>query len=245
MREIEELGGHPHILKFLGAGNIKLSGNKVLLMEFIKGGDLFSLIDSDQKIPIPEAKKISRQLLLAISFMHENRIMHRDLKLENILIEKCRDGLFQTLKVCDFGYTRHFPGPEEKSRTLTSCGTHGYSAPEVYRSIYSEKIDLWSFGVVVYCVLHAPLRPYPSFLQGIELEQVMRNFNQYECSAEAEDFLRQCLVVDPKFRLSSEELLKHRWLGENQKPDAFEIEALEEIVLQEEGERIQSCCNIQ
>jgi fused len=115
----------------------------VLVTEFAQG-ELFEILEDDQCLPEEEVQKIARQLVRALHYLHHNRIIHRDMKPQNILV-----GAGGTVKLCDFGFARHMSA---KTMVLTSIkGTPLYMAPElVQEKPYKETVDLWSLGVILF-----------------------------------------------------------------------------------------------
>lgn len=136
-----------------------------IVMEYAANGELFEYVRKRQRIPESLAKKIMFQIFLAVDNLHSKGIVHRDLKLENILLDERLD-----VKVADFGfanYWRHDQGDEDVSVVnllKTSCGSPCYAAPEIVlkdkvntqniayciMALYRDTVGfLWTFGVVV------------------------------------------------------------------------------------------------
>lgn len=127
------------------------------------GGELFDYLTEKGRIPEEETRRIFGQICLAVNYLHEKGIVHRDLKLENVLLdERCR------IKLGDFGFTREF---DRGTYLETYCGTTGYAAPEMLQgkrylgpgsphvtprsdgTDFSSEVDVWSLGVILYCLL--------------------------------------------------------------------------------------------
>ena len=123
--------------------------NYYLITEYCSGGDLYNVMKT-QFISESQAACIMYQILLAINYIHKLGIMHRDMKLENILVyKKEEDGLYR-VKLCDFG-TSHLFKDGQKEKNIT--GSSYYMAPEVLKQKYNFKCDLWSCGVLMYVLL--------------------------------------------------------------------------------------------
>ena len=104
------------------------------------------------KLTQKEVKKLFSQIAQAINYCHENHIMHRDIKMENILVSVDAEGLIYDVKLADFGKAIMF----EKQHNLEGmCGTVGYMAPELVTSgcSYNHQVDVWSLGIVFFCLI--------------------------------------------------------------------------------------------
>ena len=159
---------HPHVTQMYEV--IATETSIWIITELCSGGELFDYLAEKGRLSEDETKLLFGQLCLAVAYLHDKGIVHRDLKLENILLdERCR------IKLGDFGFTREF---ERGTFMETFCGTTGYASPEMlqgkkyqgpgpYRpfvdthlppflSIYPE-VDIWSLGVILYCLLTGTL----------------------------------------------------------------------------------------
>ena len=216
---------HPNITKIL-----ELFEDKeyiLIIMEYINGGNLFSFLKKRRKVSEKTAKFLYKQIILGIKYMHKQNIVHRDIKLENILID-----LNNNIKICDFGIGRVLTSPEQL--LFDQCGTPMYIAPEILLST-NEKgykgfpVDIWSSGIALYILLSGSL-PF-SFKNGksISIEDSDKNdFNNSEelqfsiinsdpkhienISDEVRDLLNGLLNKDPDKRLTCDEILSHPWL---------------------------------
>ena len=118
-----------------------------LVFENLHGGDLLKKLTNlnFKHFKENEFKFITKQILLALNYLHEKEIMHRDIKPENILFETSKD---LSLKVVDFGFCEF---ANKKTHLLTRCGTPGYLAPEILSNKnYDQKCDLFGVGVILY-----------------------------------------------------------------------------------------------
>jgi len=123
--------------------------NYYLITEYCPNGDLYNVMKNEFLSEIQIAC-IMYQILLAINHIHKLQIMHRDLKLENILVSKKEENGLYRVKICDFG-TSHLFKDGEKEKNIT--GSAYYIAPEVFKQKYDFKCDLWSCGVIMYVLL--------------------------------------------------------------------------------------------
>jgi len=217
---IEELRNEIGILKSLDHPNIvkafEVFENKnqkiYIVMELCSGGDLYRRLPYSEK----EAAKISGKLLSAIAYMHDNDVVHRDLKFENIMFENNTPEA--EIKVIDFGLSRKFL-PEERTRTMTEgVGTIYTMAPQVLQGVYTSKADLWSCGVISFMLLSSQ-KPFYDKRRKKLIDKIMRAHFQFrgvlweQVSSEAKDFVSKLLVLDPKERMSATQALNHAWLG--------------------------------
>lgn len=161
-RSIQEID----ILKNLSHQNIirlydyKFENNYLFLItEYCKDGDLGSWINRDNKSS-HEILDIVRQIVEGLSYLHENQIIHRDIKPQNILIHN------NVIKICDFGFSNKFKSTANMFQTL--CGTPLYMCPEViFMQPYTIKSEIWSLGILLYNIFFNS-HPYGS-LESIEM----------------------------------------------------------------------------
>jgi calcium-dependent protein kinase len=153
---------HPNIINFY---EMYVDDNYChLVTEFCGGGELFEHIIARGKFSESYASKIIKQILSAIKHLQDRGICHRDLKPENILFEsKSKDA---SIRLIDFGLAKYYNTQESKQvlqspahLMRTRIGTPYYMAPEVLDGAYDESCDMWSIGVITYCLLCG----YPPF----------------------------------------------------------------------------------
>lgn len=139
---------HPSVLKYYECYQDEF--NYYIVTEYCKGGELLTFLIENRAFNESVAANIMKQILSAVSYCHSKGIVHRDLKTENILIKDASDINNVQIKIIDFGISCRIQ-PQEK---LTSTfGTPYYMAPEVFKQNYTEKIDVWSCGVILYIIL--------------------------------------------------------------------------------------------
>ncbi|MCJ1464342.1 hypothetical protein MMC07_002955 [Pseudocyphellaria aurata] len=141
---------HPHIARLY---EVIVTENLVwLVLEYCPGDELYNYLLRHGPIPPEKVQKIFTQLVGAVSYVHNKSCVHRDLKLENILLDKN-----ENVKLCDFGFTREYEG--KLSYLQTFCGTVCYSAPEMLRGekYAGEKVDVWSLGIILFALLTGEL----------------------------------------------------------------------------------------
>ena len=194
--------------------------NFYIVMEYIPGGDLYSLLHAVSAIDEESAKFYTYQITKALEFLHKSGIIHRDLKPDNLLVDA--EG---NLKLTDFGLSYHgvvdrrIGSDESIAQSDSLVGTPNYVAPEIIMSQrHSYAVDYWSLGAVVYELLMGE----PPFAADTEKETHMRimrglyeHLDEEEFSPECRDFVERLLTVDPSKRLGAhgaEEVLNHPWL---------------------------------
>ena len=135
------------------------------------------------------------------------KIVHRDIKLDNILID-----LDNTVKICDFGVSKRI---SEDELMIDHCGTPGYISPEIYKNKGYEgfQCDIWSAGVTLYYMLSGT-QPFRAFsVKEMEIKVLKGEFEEIkDISDEASDLIKKMLVVDPEKRIKINEILNHPWL---------------------------------
>ncbi|VEU44840.1 unnamed protein product [Pseudo-nitzschia multistriata] len=211
---LKKLRDGPYILKlwdvFTGPDTTHL------IMELMEGGDLLGILIDKGKFSESESRRISRKLLEAIFFCHKKYIVHRDIKLDNILISDRDSNDDSKIKLADFGCSRTFVAGEKGLKTL--CGSPQYAAPELYmhEDGYDEKCDLWSAGICVF-VLLGGYAPFDG--EGMELRSVVCDgylhfpSEDWEgISENAMNLIKSLIVVDPDERATVVEALDSEWL---------------------------------
>nr|XP_006203557.2 serine/threonine-protein kinase 33 isoform X1 [Vicugna pacos] len=195
-----------------------------LVMELCEDGELKEILDRKGHFSENETKWIIRSLASAIAYLHNKDIVHRDLKLENIMVKSsfidANDEMNLNIKVTDFGLAVKKQGRSE-AMLQTTCGTPIYMAPEVINAHdYSQQCDIWSIGVIMYILLCGE----PPFMASSEekLFELIRkgelNFKKSvwdSISDSAKSVLKQLMKVDPAHRITAKELLDNQWLTGN------------------------------
>ena len=218
---------HPNITKIL-----ELFEEKeyiLIIMEYINGGNLFSFLKKHRKVSEKTAKLLYKQIILGIKYIHEQNIVHRDIKLENILID-----LNNNIKICDFGIGRVLSSPDQL--LFDQCGTPMYIAPEILlcskeKGYKGFPVDIWSSGIVLYILISGTL-PF-SFNNSSssinesgesriedendthELQYAIINNEPKEIenlSEEGKDLLKKILEKNPEKRITCEGILNHPWM---------------------------------
>ncbi|CAN6461153.1 unnamed protein product [Victoria cruziana] len=203
---------HPNIIMFK---EVTLTPTHLaIVMEYAAGGELFERICSAGRFSEDEARYFFQQLISGVSYCHSMEICHRDLKLENALLD---GSAAPRLKICDFGYSKSLL---LHSKPKSTVGTPAYIAPEVLsRKEYDGKIaDVWSCGVTLYVML---VGAYPfedpgdpkNFRKTIgRIMNVQYSIPDYvRVSADCKQLLSRIFVADPSKRISIQEIKNDRW----------------------------------
>ncbi len=199
---------HPNIIKIFEFYDN--DSDFYIVQELCNGGDLFSKIKDEGGQPEITTGIIIFQILSAVYYLHQRNIMHRDLKLENILIENTKYSNNIYVKVIDFGTAKFCTKDKEKEIT----GTPFYIAPEVLNGNYSEKCDSWSIGVILYAVLSGKL-PFGGSNKFEVFSNIKNGYYDLKIypftivSAEIKDLIKKLLIINPESRLSVKDALEH------------------------------------
>lgn len=155
-----------------------------------------------------KVQKVFTQLLGAVAYVHAKSCVHRDLKLENILLDK-----HGNVKLCDFGFTREYQG--SSSYLQTWCGTVCYSAPEMLKGekYAGEKVDVWSLGIILYALLCGEL-PFDDDDETTTKSRILKEDPPYPdyLPEGAKDLISKLLSKRPLIRPSLADILRHPWL---------------------------------
>ena len=204
--EIEMLSRlrHPFISQILDS--FETETHIFIVMEYICG-DLLGFIRKRGKLSETVSKIIFKQLIEGLKYIHKKKIVHRDIKLDNILID-----LTNTIKICDFGVSRKISKDEVMHE---HCGTPAYIAPEIFENngYTGFQCDIWSAGVTLYYILGG-IQPFrASSIKDLEKKVIAGEFEPIEeISEEANNLIKLMLKTDPKKRINEDKILNHPWL---------------------------------
>ncbi|KAL7266794.1 Calcium/calmodulin-dependent protein kinase type I [Rhizina undulata] len=162
---------------------------------------------------------IIRATLSAVAYLHDHGIVHRDLKPENLLFRTAQDNA--DLLIADFGLSRII-GDEQFNILATTCGTPAYMTPEIFeKTEHGKPVDIWAIGVITYFLL-CGYTPFDRDSDLAEMEAIMKADYKFEpigyweiVSETARYFIRKCLTVDAKQRITAHQALDHRFLSED------------------------------
>ena len=178
-----------------------------IVMEYICAGDLLSYIRKRSKLTEAVAKYIFKQIILGLQYIHSKGVVHRDIKLDNILID-----LDNKIKICDFGVSKRI---RQGDIMVEQCGTPAYIAPEILKNkgYKGFGVDIWSAGVVLYAMLSGNV-PFKANNVN-DLHNLIMTGKYPEVtgiSNVAQHLLENLLMVDPEKRITIKKILQHPWL---------------------------------
>ncbi|KAF1963674.1 putative serine/threonine protein kinase [Byssothecium circinans] len=204
--EIQSNLRHPNLLRMYG--HFHDTKRIFLILEFAGKGELYKHLQKERRFPEWKAARYVAQMVSALRYLHRKHIIHRDIKPENILV-----GLYGEIKLADFGWSVHAPN----NRRMTQCGTLDYLPPEMAdprraSTFYDEKVDLWSLGVLMYEFLvgEAPFEDSPVMTQR-RIAKGDMTIPSY-VSHDAQDLIKQLLVLDAKQRIPLVQIQQHPWI---------------------------------
>lgn len=199
---------HPHIARLYEV--IVTESMVWLVLEYCPGDELYNHLSRHGRMEASKAQKIFTQLVGAVSYVHAKQCVHRDLKLENILLDK--NG---SVKLVDFGFTREYQGTT--SYLQTWCGTVCYSAPEMLKGekYAGEKVDVWSLGIILYALLCGEL-PFDEDDDTLTKAAILKEEPKYHdyIPEPGKELLQKLLSKRPLLRPSLSDVLKDPWLAE-------------------------------
>uniref|UniRef100_A0A1I8EW43 Mitogen-activated protein kinase kinase kinase n=1 Tax=Wuchereria bancrofti TaxID=6293 RepID=A0A1I8EW43_WUCBA len=199
---------HENLIKFIGV--CTQSPCFCIIMEYCGQGQLYEVIRSGQHIVKDTFGEWTRQIADGMNYLHQKRIIHRDLKSPNILVDDS-----DILKICDFGTSHQWD--KEKSMVMSFCGTAAWMAPEIIKKEpcsekYAKQVDIWSFGVVLWELLTQEI-PY----KDVDSMAIIWGVGSNNLSLPIPDtapeglklLLKQCWSIKPQNRPSFSQILKH------------------------------------
>ena len=207
------LNNHPNIVKLYNY--YETSRSFYMCMEMVRGGELFDRIIKKNHYSEKDARDVIIIILKTVKFCHDHKIVHRDIKAENLLMVSDADDA--AVKLCDFGFAVKAEGISIKGEV----GTKDYMAPEIFAgpdSLYGAPVDMWAVGVLSYIILSG----YPPFhddnrarLRAKVMKGNYKFHDEYwdNASNQAKDFVSGLLEVDMKERMTADEALDHPWVS--------------------------------
>ncbi|KAI8372776.1 kinase-like domain-containing protein [Radiomyces spectabilis] len=218
LKQVEHTNNEKHILESVANpflvniwGTFQDDACLYMVMDYVPGGELFTVLRKWKRFPDRAAKFYAAEVTLAIEYLHAKDIVYRDLKPENLLLDKQGH-----IKITDFGFTKFVP-----DITWTLCGTPDYLAPEVIQSKgYSKAVDWWSLGILIFEMLAG----YPPFYDEDHIklyEKILAGRIHWPSyfDPRAKDLLKRLLTPDlsrrfGNLRNGAEDIKRHPWFEE-------------------------------
>jgi calcium-dependent protein kinase len=200
---------HPHVLRLEHV--YETNKHLHLVTEHMAGGDLHTHWKKCGAFSESNAAHCIEQILRGVSYLHAQHVIHRDLKLENVMF---KDTDHKHVKIIDFGLATRWDGQHHLTHI---CGTPKYVAPESWKRRCTDKADIWAVGIIAYELLTG-VSPYGAARTGQQQKKIYEKGDiKYGSHFRllprlAQDFLRALLTVDPTQRPDAARALQHQWL---------------------------------
>ena len=208
---------HPSVTKILET--FETDQYYLIIMEYISGGNLQSFIKKRRKLGEKTSKILFRQIIQALKYIHSKNIVHRDIKLENILLD-----LNNIIKICDFGVGKLIkPGVMLRDQ----CGTPVYMAPEIIKGEGYEgpPVDVWSAGVALYIMLTGNIPFNKDKNHDLKYSILNCEFKKIkDVSDQVNDLISKILEKNPNKRITVDQILEHPWLNNTNNDEEVDYE---------------------
>eukprot|EP00066_Takifugu_rubripes_P026096 XP_011615362.1 PREDICTED: hormonally up-regulated neu tumor-associated kinase homolog A-like [Takifugu rubripes] len=210
---IHQMVRHPHIVVLLET--LETENSYYMAMELCAGGDLMDRICEKKRLEEREVRRYVRQILSAVDHLHKYGIVHRDLKIENFLLDE-----HNNIKIVDFGLSNTLKAESLSLELLnTQCGSPAYAAPELLaHRKYGPKVDVWSVGVSMFAMLTGSL---PFTVEPFNIKQLHQKMINGEISSLPSDiskgataFVLSLLEPNPDKRPSVRAAMEEKWINE-------------------------------
>ncbi|KZC08695.1 NUAK family SNF1-like kinase 1 [Dufourea novaeangliae] len=216
-REIQIMSSvqHPNIIHIYEV--FENREKMVLVMEYAAGGELYDYLSERKVLSEHEARRIFRQIATAVFYCHKHKICHRDLKLENILLDQVGNA-----KIADFGLSNVF---DEQRLLNTFCGSPLYASPEIVKGTpyHGPEVDCWSLGVLLYTLVYGAM-PF----DGSNFKRLVKQISQSDYfeprkPSPASPLIKDMLTVSPGKRADIEKICTHWWVNEGYEQNCLDI----------------------
>ena len=190
-----------------------------LVMEYCDNGEMFDYIVSKQHLTEEQACVFFQEIIDALTYLHSQKIVHRDVKPENILLQTFGNTL--TTKLIDFGISRTYT--LDKLIT-TPCGTASYAPPEMHKGeeYYGLLSDVWSAGVLLYAMAFGYL-PFCEEDEEVNIDNIIKGNYEIpeEASPDLQDLIKHIMDIDPLTRYDLDQIKKHPWYNLVSPPKSY------------------------
>lgn len=201
---------HPNIIKLIDY--FEAANSFYIVEEYIES-DLFEEIINGGVLSEYEVSKITKQLASALNYLHSRKIVHRDIKLENILFDKVN----LQVKLCDFGLAVQM---KEGKKLTKQVGTFGYYSPElIYGKQYGTEYDIWQLGCVVYSLIcgDMPFEHADKNISFFKSKNAIYNLNEAHwklISETGKNLIHRCFIIEQSKRITATEILELTWTAD-------------------------------
>lgn len=208
--KIQSLLDHRNICKLYEA--ISTPKNLVLILELVNGVDLHRYLRKHGRVDEQQARSFFLQMVDAIDYLHAHSIVHRDLKIENVIVENGGN-----IKICDFGLSTFY---DSSSFLEEYCGTPQCAPPEIINGIpyVGPEVDIWCLGIILYAMVHGRLPFEDESTKSLNRSIFQAKMGMDESlSCELRDLLRKLIEPKRTMRIGMGEIMRHPWVNVTRK----------------------------
>lgn len=203
---------HPNMIKLYQVLDTDL--NIYMVMEYVAGGELFHLVNEHEGLREEDARTLFRQIISGIEYCHQNLVAHRDLKLENIMVDQKGN-----IKIVDFGLSNFM---KDGQFLKTGCGSLHYAPPEIItgKAYTGAEVDTWSCGVILFAMITGFL-PFDDDNHAVLVKRICNSDLKIpkSMSPEAADLIKKMLQVHPLDRIKLNDIKRHSWFTGEQRTE--------------------------